>query len=59
MEDYYCPICFNKLVRYSGCGAVGYMCDTCKHLISRSKMLTFEQMEEKKAETSNTKTPEE
>lgn len=39
MEDFYCPECFDKLERLSGCGAVGYMCNTCKHLISRQKML--------------------
>ncbi|MBP6491849.1 MAG: zinc-ribbon domain-containing protein [Clostridia bacterium] len=45
MEDYYCPDCFNKLERLSGCGAVGYMCNTCKHLVSRQKMLPLNEME--------------
>ncbi len=45
MEDYYCPDCFNKLERHSGCGAVGYMCNTCKHLVSRQKMLPLNEME--------------
>lgn len=48
MEDYYCPECFDKLERLSGCGAVGYICNTCKHLISRQKMLTEQQAEEAK-----------
>lgn len=58
MEDFYCPDCFDKLERLSGCGAVGYMCNTCKHLISRQKMLTRQQMEEKKS-NQNEKNPEE
>ena len=45
MEDYYCPDCFNKLERLSGCGAVGYRCNTCKHLVSRQKMLPLNEME--------------
>lgn len=59
MEDYYCPECFDKLERLSGCGAVGYMCNTCKHLISRQKMLTEQQVEEVKRNRKNEKTPEE
>ena len=46
MEDYYCPDCHDKLERLSGCGAVGYMCNTCKHLISRQKMLSLQDKEE-------------
>ena len=45
MEDYYCPECYDKLERLSGCGAVGYMCNTCKHLVSRQKMLSEQEME--------------
>ncbi|MDF3002768.1 MAG: hypothetical protein K0Q48_2887 [Bacillota bacterium] len=44
MEDYYCPDCGNKLERISGCGTVGYMCDTCKHLVSKSKILTEQEL---------------
>lgn len=50
MEDFYCPKCFSKLERLSGCGAVGYMCHECKNLVSRSKMLTEEAMEKVKEE---------
>ncbi len=59
MEDYYCPECFDKLERLSGCGAVGYMCNTCKHLVSRQKMLTEQQAEEAKLSRKNEKNPEE
>lgn len=58
MEDYYCPACFDKLERLSGCGAVGYMCNTCKHLISRQKMLTEQQAEEAKEGRKDEKNPE-
>lgn len=59
MEDYYCPECFEKLERLSGCGAVGYMCNTCKHLISRQKMLSRQEMEEAKQHDKNEEIPEE
>ena len=59
MEDYYCPECFNKLERLSGCGAVGYMCNTCKHLISRQKMLSQKEIEELKHHRQDEKNPEE
>lgn len=58
MEDYYCPECLDKLERLSGCGAVGYMCNTCKHLVSRQKMLTKQQAEEAKRIRKDEKTPE-
>lgn len=45
-EDYYCPICLDKLERLSGCGAVGYLCHSCKRLISRKEMLCAEQRAE-------------
>lgn len=48
MEDYYCPVCLDKLERLSGCGSVGYMCNTCRNLISRRKMLSRQEMEEEK-----------
>ena len=44
MEDYYCPDCFNQLEKISGCGTVGYMCNSCKHLVSKQKMLTEKEM---------------
>lgn len=59
MDNYYCPECFNKLERLSGCGAVGYMCNTCKHLVSRQKMLTEQQAEEARQDHKNEKSPEE
>jgi hypothetical protein len=46
MEDYYCPQCFEKLERLSGCGSVGYMCNACRKLISRKKMLSRQEIEE-------------
>lgn len=59
MEDYYCPECFNKLERLSGCGTVGYMCNTCKHLVSRQKMLSQQEIEEVKHHRQDEKKPEE
>ncbi len=44
-DDYFCPICFNKLKEISGCGAVNYFCDNCKSLISKSKMLKEEELQ--------------
>lgn len=44
-QKYYCPKCFEELEKISGCGAVGYFCNECKGLVSRSKMLTQEEME--------------
>ncbi len=58
MEDFYCPNCFDKLDRYEGCGSIGYFCPTCKGLISRSKMLTFEQMKEETAKNDKNETSE-
>lgn len=53
MEDFYCPDCFDKLDRLSGCGAVGYMCNTCKHLVSRQKMLSEEALKTAKLQKEN------
>jgi len=58
MEDFYCPECFDKLERLSGCGAVGYMCNTCKHLVSRQRMLTEQQADEAREKSKNEETPE-
>lgn len=44
MADFYCPECHNKLQYLSGCGAVGYLCGTCKKLISRSRILSYDDM---------------
>lgn len=59
MEDYYCPECLNKLERLAGCGTVGYMCNTCKHLVSRQKMLSQQEIEELKHHRKDEKNPEE
>lgn len=42
-KDYYCPECGFKLEKIEGCGSVGYLCDKCKKLISRKRILTEEQ----------------
>ena len=44
---YYCPRCNNKLENIGGWGSTSYFCTECKMLISRSKILTKEQLEEK------------
>jgi hypothetical protein len=59
MEDYYCPTCCDKLEKLSGCGTVGYMCNTCKHLVSRQKMLSEQALEEEKLRRQSEKNPEE
>jgi hypothetical protein len=59
MEDYYCPTCFNKLERLSGCGTVGYMCNTCKHLVSKQKILSEQDMSEMKIQRQHKNDPEE
>lgn len=53
-EQYYCPECHNPLERHSGCGAVGYLCNTCKKLISRQRILTYEEIKGKSKETKDT-----
>ena len=45
-ENYYCPECMSKLEKKEGCGSISYFCYTCKKLVSRSKMLTKDQMDE-------------
>ena len=57
MEAYYCPDCGNELERISGCGTVGYMCDTCKHLVSKKKILTKQELEALKEEASRKEDP--
>lgn len=42
---WYCPDCGRELEVYSGCGSVGYLCDTCKKLISSKRILTGEQID--------------
>lgn len=38
-KKHYCPTCNGELEMLSGCGAVGYFCNHCRKLVSRSKML--------------------
>lgn len=44
-KEYFCPECNSKLEKIEGCGSVGYLCDKCKKLISRKRILTKEQIE--------------
>ncbi|MFA9396720.1 MAG: zinc-ribbon domain-containing protein [Clostridiaceae bacterium] len=39
-EKFYCPDCKKELERISACGSVSYFCNNCNKLISRSKMLS-------------------
>lgn len=45
-EQYYCPECNSELEKIAGCGSVAYFCGKCKKIISRTKMLTKEQLKE-------------
>lgn len=47
MTKYYCPTCDGELEEQSACGSVSYFCDTCKMLVSRSKMLSEDDHEAK------------
>ena len=42
----YCPACLGELEKLGSCGTVGYFCDHCKTLVSKSKMLTEEERKE-------------
>lgn len=53
MQEFYCPTCEGKLEEQSACGSVSYFCDTCKSLVSRSKMLTEEALKAQKSEEKN------
>lgn len=44
----YCPDCLGELEKLGSCGTVGYFCDHCKTLVSKSKILTEEEWEEAK-----------
>lgn len=46
MKDYYCPKCGSKLEVMDSWGSISYFCTVCKTLISRSRILSKEQMEE-------------
>ncbi|NDL68196.1 zinc-ribbon domain-containing protein [Anaerotalea alkaliphila] len=41
--NYYCPKCGNVLEKVEGCGSVSYLCDHCKELVSRSKVVSEEE----------------
>lgn len=54
-QTYYCPECNNSLEYLHGCGSVSYFCNTCKNLVSRNNILTFEEMENKKSKIKDNK----
>jgi hypothetical protein len=45
-KKHYCPTCNGELEMLSGCGAVGYFCNHCRKLVSRSKMLDSPMLKE-------------
>lgn len=49
-EKHYCPACLGELEKIASCGTVGYFCDHCKTLVSKSKMLTEEEKKTSKRE---------
>ncbi len=38
-ETYYCPDCYSKLERLYSCGSESYICNSCKKLISRKRIV--------------------
>ena len=44
MSTYYCPKCHEALEEVSACGSVSYFCNKCNELVSRSKMLSEEDL---------------
>ena len=44
-QIYYCPKCSGELERIASCGTVGYFCNSCRNLVSKSKILTHEEIE--------------
>ncbi len=51
---YFCPRCFSVLKEVTGCGAVSYFCDTCKTLVSKSAMLTEEELKSNDSQNKDT-----
>ena len=49
VKDYYCPHCSSKLEVMNSWGSLSYFCMECKMLVSRKKILTKEQVEEKES----------
>ena len=47
-KDYYCPYCNAKLEILAGWGSISYYCTVCNTLVSSKKILTKEQVDEKK-----------
>lgn len=45
-KEYFCPYCNKKLDEIDGWGSISYYCMDCNMLISRSKMLTKESLDE-------------
>ena len=43
-QMYYCPKCSGELERIASCGTVGYFCNSCRNLVSKSKILTHAEM---------------
>lgn len=41
----FCPTCLGELEKLGSCGTVGYFCDHCKTLVSKSKILTEKEKE--------------
>ncbi len=50
-KSYYCPKCSGELEKIASCGTVGYFCNSCKNLVSKSKILTYEEIERANFET--------
>jgi len=57
-KKHYCPTCNGELEMLSGCGAVGYFCNHCRKLVSRSKMLDEPMREEQQKQPNPTKSNE-
>jgi len=51
-QIYYCPKCSGELERIASCGTVGYFCNSCRNLVSKSKILTHDEMEKSTIEKS-------
>lgn len=43
-QKYYCPKCSGELEKIASCGTVGYFCNNCRNLVSKSKILTHEEI---------------
>lgn len=52
---YHSAKCSYELEKIASCGTVGYFCNSCKNLVSKSKILTHEEMERDTTEMSKEK----